>query len=69
MSEIAFPAKQRDYLLSNLEVWSPAFLYEHELPSPAIQEKFFLVSVFNKLVVRMTSCFELEEKKGKEGEK
>jgi len=34
--------------------------------SPTAQEGFFLVSVFNELVVNMTSCYEIEEKIGEE---
>jgi len=39
----------------------PFVLHEHRLPNPATQERSFIVNVFDKLAVNMTSCFEVEE--------
>ena len=47
----------------------PFVLYEHGLPNPATQERSFLASVFNKIVVNMTSCFEIEEEIGNEDDR
>jgi len=41
-------------------------LYKHRLPSHAMQGGFFLVSVFDKLTVNMTSCSEVKEKADEE---
>jgi len=41
-------------------------LFEHWLPSTAIQEEFFPVTVLNKLAVNMTSCSEVKEEIGRE---
>jgi len=44
----------------------PVVLCEHELPNPITHEEFFPISVFNKLIVNMTSCSEVEEEKDEE---
>jgi len=44
----------------------PFVLQEHGLLSPAMQEGFFPITIFDKFVVKMTSFFEVEEKIGEE---
>ena len=44
----------------------PVVLYEHRLPSPAMQEGFFTISIFDKLSIDITPCFEVEEETGEE---
>jgi len=44
----------------------PFVLHEHRLPNRATQERSFLVNVFDKLVVNMTSCFEVQEEPDEE---
>jgi len=44
----------------------PTVLYEHGLPSLVTQEGFFPVNIFDKLVVNITSCSEVEEEIGEE---
>ena len=47
--------------------FEPAVLYVHGLPSPATQEGFFPVNVFEKLAVNMTSCSEVKELSEEDG--
>jgi len=47
----------------------PAILYEHGLSSPTMQERFFAVNIFDKLIINMIACSELEEEADEENSK
>jgi len=44
-------------------------MYEHWLPSSAMLEGFFPVSIFDKAIINMTLCLEVEEEIGEEADK
>ena len=56
----------KEFSLIQFERLEPTILYKHGLPSATTQRGFFLISVFDKLVVKMTSCSEVEEEAGEE---
>jgi len=47
----------------------PFALYEHGLPNPTTHEVFFPDSIFDRLPISMTLCFEVEEEADKEDSK
>ena len=61
-------SKKRSKTTKRQEI-QPVHLFEQKPLVPAVLEEFFLVDFFDKVIINMTACYEMEDQEERDEEK